>query len=92
MEQRETNTHCLTLWLRQRPGKGFLSREDQEGTVAGSMPAGWTQMGALTTRNWAAEKGQRGPPKGRLVPESGHVLGGLRVSGIGRRGGREGGG
>lgn len=59
--------------------------------MAGSMPAGWTQMGALTTRNWAAEKGQRGPPKGRLVPESGHVLGGLRVSGIGRRGGGGGG-
>lgn len=40
-------------------------------------------MRALVTWNWAAGKGQGGLSKGRRVPESGGIFGGLKAAGIG---------
>lgn len=87
MERWATNTHFVAVGLRERAGKGFLSQDEQWGTARGSTPAGWALMKALITLSWAAENGQRGPSKGRRVPESECVPGELKASGIGQGGG-----
>lgn len=44
MEKRETNTHCLTLWLRQTAGKGSWARKTSEEQLEKAF-----QQGGLTS-------------------------------------------